>query len=156
MSGDTPDGEAIVASLEESRTTGASRDALLREAVRLVAGASSRFDWVGVYLLEGDVLVLHNHVGKPTEHSRIPVGVGVCGTAVAEDKNIIVTDVRATDNYLACSAETRAEMVVLLRRRSTGTAVGQLDLDSDRVGAFTENDRAELELVAAWLGGLFG
>ena len=84
------------------------------------------------------MLVLHNYIGKPTDHTHIPVGQGVCGTAVAERANQIIDDVTAIDNYLACSLETRAEIVVLIRR----------GVDSDTAGVFTAEDEAMLDRVA--------
>lgn len=149
------DGSALVARLAERRRAGARRDALLRAAVEGIEAASERYDWVGIYLLEDDELQLHNYIGEETEHTRIAVGHGVCGTAVAESRNINVPDVRALDNYIACSAHTRSEIVVLIRNPETGVVVGQLDLDSDRTAAFTDEDERELEVVADWLGGLF-
>jgi GAF domain-containing protein len=153
--GDGPDGEAIVAGLEGLRREGAGREALLAEAVRRIEGSSRRFDWVGVYLLENGELVLGPYVGAPTEHDRIPIGRGVCGTAVAEDRNVSVPDVREIDNYIACSVGTRSELVVLIREPRSGRVVGQLDLDSDRLAAFGDVDERELETVAAWLGALW-
>ncbi len=150
------DGATIVRALEERREAGASRDELIRLAVEEIEAGDERYDWVGVYLLEDDELVLHSYVGAPTEHDRIEVGVGVCGTAVAEERDLLVTDVRELDNYLACSPDTRSEAVVLIREPGSNAIVGQLDLDSDRVGGFGEADRRELRVVAEWLGGLFG
>ena len=149
------DGAAVVASLSARRQDGASRDELLRRAVAEIEGASDRYDWVGIYLLDGDELELHDYVGAETEHTRIPVGRGVCGTAVAEDRDINVPDVRALDNYIACSIDTRSEIVVLIRSPDGGRVVGQLDLDSDREAAFTDADQRELKIVADWLGDLF-
>lgn len=100
------------------------------------------------------VLVLHTYIGRPTDHTRIPVGRGVCGTAVAEGRDINVPDVHAVENYLACSVETASELVVLIRDPETGEIRGQIDLDSDRPAAFTERDEEELRAVADWLGGL--
>lgn len=149
------DGMAVVATLSARRDGGADRDELLRLAVGEIEAASDRYDWVGVYLLDGDELQLHNYVGAETEHTRIPVGRGVCGTAVAENRDINVPDVRALDNYIACSLDTRSEIVVLIRTPEGGRVVGQLDLDSDREAAFTGADQRELKVVADWLGGLF-
>ncbi len=109
---------------------------------------------MGIYLLEGDTLILHNYLGPVTDHERIAVGVGVCGTAVAEERNILVDDVRTLDNYLACSLETRSEIVVLIRD-DAGGIFGQLDLDSDTPGAFGPADETELQVVANWLVPLF-
>lgn len=145
-------GAAIVAALEAARAAGADGPGLLVEAVRRIEAASDRFDWVGVYMLEGDELVLGPYLGAPTDHVRIPVGRGVCGTAVAEDRDINVPDVRELDNYIACSVGTRSELVVLIREPGSGRVLGQLDLDSDRTAAFTEEDERELKVVADWLG----
>lgn len=150
------DGSAVVAGLARRRETGADRDALLRAAVEAIEAASERYDWVGVYLLEDGVLELHNYIGEETEHTRIVVGHGVCGTAVAENRDINVADVRELDNYIACSLDTRSEIVVLIRDSESGEIYGQLDLDSDQPAAFTDQDEAELRRVADWLSGLFG
>lgn len=108
------------------------------------------YDWAGVYRLEGEELVLDEFVGEPTEHTRIPVGKGVCGTAVAEDKNQIVTDVRGLSNYLSCSTNTRSEVVVLIRD-SSETVLGQIDVDGHKVGAFDQTDETLLKTIAETL-----
>lgn len=148
------DGDAIVGELESRRAAGDGRDALVAAAVRMIEGADEAYDWVGVYLLDGEELVLGPYVGKPTDHTRIPVGRGVCGTAVAQDRDLNVPDVHAIENYLACSLETASELVVLVRR-ADGSIAGQLDLDSHRRAAFGKRDERELRKVADWLGGLF-
>ena len=104
------------------------------------------YDWSGVYRLEGDTLVLDAYVGADTDHARIPVGRGVCGTAIAEDKNQVVEDVRELTNYLACSVQTRSEIVVLIRRGPE--VLGQIDIDGHAVGEFDGSDEALLERVA--------
>ncbi|MFQ5888602.1 MAG: GAF domain-containing protein [Gemmatimonadota bacterium] len=149
------DGSSIVRELQAAREAGASRDALLREAVGAIGRADDRFDWVGIYLLEDETLALHSYIGRPTEHDRIAVGVGVCGAAVAEERDINVPNVNELENYLACSVETQSELVVLIRDRKTSRIFGQLDLDSDRIAAFTDRDEAELRVVADWLARLF-
>jgi L-methionine (R)-S-oxide reductase len=115
-------------------------------AMRLLADTFSHYRWVGIYWLVKDELILGPFVGAPTEHQRIPVGVGVCGTAVAEGRNQIVQDVRRLHNYLACSLETRSEIVVLIRK--AGQIIGQIDADGDQVGAFDTTDEALLTAVA--------
>lgn len=147
--------DSILQKLESARFAGQSSDEILRRAVEAIESAEERYDWVGIYLLEGEELVLHNYIGRPTDHGRIPVGVGVCGSAVAEERDINVPDVHAVDNYLACSVETASELVVLIREPGTGAIQGQIDLDSDRPAAFTTEDERELRRVADWLGGLF-
>lgn len=150
------EGTRVVDRLSEARSDGASRDELLRSAVREMEEAEDHFDWVGIYLLEDrDELVLHNYIGRPTDHDRIPVGKGVCGEAVAEGRDINVPDVRERENYLACSAETRSELVVLIRDPGNGEIHGQVDLDSDDPDAFDERDEREVRVVADWLAELF-
>lgn len=121
-----------------------------RESLKSVAEAlreaALSWDWVGFYLLAGGVLKLGPYSGEPTDFTRIEIGDGVCGTAVAEDRNQIVDDVRALDNYIACSLKTRSEIVVLIRHE--GNVVGQFDIDSDERAAFTEEDETLLEELA--------
>jgi L-methionine (R)-S-oxide reductase len=133
--------EALVAS-------DAPDEEVLERVVRLVHEAHPRWDWSGIYLLIDGTLVVGPFAGseEPPEHSRIEVGDGVCGTAVAEDRNQLVEDVRELDNYLACSLSTRSELVVLIRE--DGRVVGQFDIDSDERGAFKQEDEALLEELA--------
>jgi len=138
--------DEIVSQVEEVVDSTAPRDEVLRYSVQTLKQEREHYDWVGIYLIEGDILVLHNYIGKPTEHTRIPIGTGVCGVAVAERANQIVGDVTKLDNYLACSVETRAEIVVLIRRGMD--ILGQIDIDSDLENAFTEKDEALLSRVA--------
>ncbi len=116
------------------------------KALQLIGKHFPHYHWIGIYWLQDETLVLGPYVGKPTEHSRIAVGRGVCGTAVAEGRNQIVDDVRQVENYLACSAQTRSEIVVLIRRGDR--LVGQIDADSDQVAAFDTTDEALLAAVA--------
>jgi len=145
--------DQIVAEVEQTVDSPATRDEALREAVRILKQEREHYNWVGIYLIEGDTLVLHNYIGKPTEHTHIPIGKGVCGVAVAEGANQIVGDVTALDNYLACSVETRAEIVVLIRRGPE--IVGQIDIDSDLENAFTKDDEELLTRVADLLATRF-
>lgn len=108
------------------------------------------YDWSGIYMLEGDLLKLAEYVGEPTDHTLIPVGRGVCGTAVAEGKNQVIDDVNQLENYLSCSLKTRAEIVVLIRGRD-GKVLGQIDIDSHTQGAFDSSDERLLTQVAGIL-----
>jgi GAF domain-containing protein len=121
------------------------------EALRRLAMAALAelpgYDWCGMYRLEGDTLVLDAYVGAATDHDRIPVGRGVCGTAVAENANQVVADVREITNYLACSATTRSEIVVLIRD-AAGAILGQIDVDGHAVGQFDASDEAMLARLA--------
>jgi L-methionine (R)-S-oxide reductase len=145
--------DEIASDVEQFIEPGASLDEVLKQTVRLLKQEREHYNWVGIYLLEGDMLVLHNYLGKPTEHTRIPVGVGVCGVAVAEGANQIVGDVTRLDNYLACSVGTRSEIVVLIRRGAE--ILGQIDIDSDLEDAFSSEDEALLARVADQLSHLF-
>jgi len=99
-------------------------------------------------------LVLDEYVGAETDHTHIPVGRGVCGTAVAQNANQVIEDVTALDNYLACSLTTKSEIVTLIRDAS-GAILGQIDIDGHTVGAFDSTDEAFLDalgelLAARW------
>lgn len=145
--------DEIVGEVELLINSSKSHDEVLRESVQILKHERHHYNWVGIYLLEGETLVLHNYIGKPTEHTHIQVGQGVCGVAVAEGANQIVGDVTKLDNYLACSVETRAEIVVLIRRGTD--VVGQIDIDSDLVDAFTAEDESLLSRVAELLARRF-
>lgn len=141
------DAGTLIKDLQEMRDEGHLSDALLRRAVREIS-ADDRFDWVGVYLLneEDEELWLHNYIGEPTEHAKIPVGEGVCGRAVAERTNLNIADVSEEENYLACSPDTQSELVILIR--AGDDIFGQIDIDSDEKGTFTEDDEIALIGVA--------
>jgi len=138
--------DEVVKLVRAALETAGSRDDVLNEAVRILKQEREQYYWVGIYLLEGDMLVLHNYIGKPTEHTHIKVGQGVCGVAVSEGANQIIGDVTKLDNYLACSLETRSEIVVLIRQDSR--ILGQIDIDSDLVNAFDAEDENLLTKVA--------
>jgi GAF domain-containing protein len=107
------------------------------------------YTWVGIYLLDGNELVLGPYLGKPSPHTRIPLGRGICGAAAAEKSTIVVDDVNADPRYLACSLETRSEIVVPIM--AGAEVLGEIDIDSDRPAAFRPTDRDLLERVAALL-----
>jgi L-methionine (R)-S-oxide reductase len=128
----------------------ASDEEVLNEVVRLVHEAHPVWDWSGIYLLAEDTLVLGPRTA-PVDHSRIGIGEGVCGTAVSENRNQVVEDVREVENYLACSIHTRSELVVLIRDQ--GKIIGEFDIDSDTVGAFTQEDEALLHEMGLLISG---
>lgn len=121
----------------------------MTRAVEILKHRVSSYTWVGIYLLSGDELILGPFLGTPSPHTRIPLGRGICGAAAAEKQTIIVDDVQSDPRYLACSLETRSEIVVPIMRG--GFVIGEIDIDSDRAAAFGERDRAMLEDVAAIL-----
>lgn len=141
----------LIAELDRALAQSEGREACLTAAMRLIADRLPHYNWVGVYLLDNGVLNLGPFVGAETEHTLIPIGQGVCGTAVATGRNQVIADVREIENYLACSVETRAEIVVHIRDPATGQTLGQIDADSHTVGAFDASDEALLTVFAARL-----
>lgn len=124
--------------------------AALKEVCRFLRENFEHYRWVGVYRLDGGTLVLDAWEGdQPTEHERIPVGQGVCGRAAREHRTVVVDDVRADPDYLACFLETRAEIVVPI---ADGRGVlGEIDIDGVAVRAFDASDARFLEAVAGKL-----
>ena len=121
----------------------------------LAARFEGRFDWTGVYALaSADELQLVAFVGEPTPHVRSPVATGLCGAAVRDNRVLNVADVRADPRFLACSLRTRAELVVPIRD-AAGRAVAEIDIDSDRGGAFGADAVAAVEAAARELAPLF-
>jgi L-methionine (R)-S-oxide reductase len=122
-------------------------DEVLRRVVEVLHDRFDHYTWVGIYLVEGDDLVLGPWKGpQATEHVRIPIGQGICGAAAASGRTEVVDDVNADERYLACFPSTRSEIVVPIVYE--GRVVGEIDIDSDRPAAFGEADRAYLERVA--------
>jgi L-methionine (R)-S-oxide reductase len=122
-------------------------DEVLRKTVEVVHDRFERYSWVGIYLVEGDDLVLGPWRGpQATEHVRIPVGEGICGAAAASGFTEVVEDVDADDRYLACFPSTRSEIVVPIAYEAR--VVGEIDIDSDVPAAFGAEDRRFLERVA--------
>jgi L-methionine (R)-S-oxide reductase len=122
-------------------------DDVLQEAVDVLHDSFDDYSWVGIYLVEGDDLVLGPWKGpEATEHVRIPVGQGICGAAAATGRTEVVDDVDDDSRYLACFPSTRSEIVVPIAYE--GRVVGEFDIDSDRPAAFGDDDRAFLERVA--------
>ncbi len=107
------------------------------------------YQWVGIYLLAGDELVLGPFLGKPSPHTRIPLGRGICGAAATQKTTIVVDEVNSDPRYLACSLETQSEIVVPILRGDR--VLGEIDIDSDRPAAFGDDDRRLLEAAAAIL-----
>jgi GAF domain-containing protein len=135
----------ILQQLQGSSAFGAD---LRREAMEALSTLEG-WNWCGIYRLEGETLILDEYVGAATDHTHIPVGRGVCGTAVAENKNQVIEDVHALDNYLACSLETKSELVVLIREGSE--ILGQIDIDGHKVGQFGCEEEAFLDQMAVIL-----
>ncbi len=127
---------------------GASKGKEARESmVKLLNSAVPTYSWVGIYIVEGKDLVLDAWSGPAaTEHVRIPVGKGVCGFAAKAGKTEIVSDVNKDPRYLQCFLSTKSEIVVPIMDGSA--VIGEIDIDSDQLDAFSSVDREFLEAVA--------
>ena len=149
------DSGKLVKRIQDMRDEGYLSDAILRETVKQLKFADDRYNFVGVYLLkpEENFLWLHNYVGESTEHAKIGVGEGVCGTAVAEKKDQNVGDVTKVENYLACSPRTKSELVVLIR--AGDDIFGQIDIDAKEKDAFPSKVEDSVRLVADKLAEVF-
>ena len=143
------DRQDLVTAIRSAIAAAPSPDSAMTQAVRLLKDAIPYYSWVGIYLLDGNELVLGPFLGKPSPHTRIPLGRGICGAAASEKATIVVDDVNADPRYLACSIETRSEIVVPIME--DGEVLGEIDIDSDRPAAFGDGDRRLLEQVAALL-----
>ena len=140
------DAARVVAALRGAFAREVPRAELLRVAAEKIRAAGPPYTSVYLYMLHGSELVLEAFAGRETDHTRIPVGTGVCGTAVATGKDQNVPDVTAIGNYLACNTWTKSELVVLIRRGSM--ILGQIDIDSDVPDPFTPEEEAEVKHVA--------
>lgn len=130
-------------------------DAAAQRAVEVLHERFQHYDWVGVYWLDasGRELVLGPWIGpEATEHTRIPIGTGICGAAASTGQTQVVDDVNADPRYLACFASTRSEIVVPIF--AEGQVVGEIDIDGNDVAAFDSTDALFLEEIAALLAPL--
>lgn len=122
----------------------------LLQTVTILDRHFAHFHWTGVYLLEGDTLVVGPYIGAETPHTRIKIGEGICGSAAREKTTIVVDDVSADSRYLACSLSTRSEIVVPLL--DGDRVLGEIDIDSSLPAAFSAGDREFLEEIARLVG----
>lgn len=136
----------VVRALRAAHLHDVGRQALLQMACDRIRGWGAPFTSVYAYMLHGDELRLEAFAGRETDHTRIPVGKGVCGTAVATKQDQNVPDVAAVGNYLACNTFTKSELVVLIRRGDH--ILGQIDIDSDMPNGFGDSEYADVKEVA--------
>jgi GAF domain-containing protein len=149
-----PNGNGICNEIEAMRARGATLDEILTSAIEQLHRTDRRFHWTGIYeLFPDNVLRLGPFVGAPTNHVFICVGQGVCGSAVAQKRNMNVPDVTKAANYLACSQETKSELVVLIRRGDTIYA--QIDIDSHEPAAFDQESEQMVQQVADCLAAAY-
>lgn len=144
--------EPIARALQGAFCGDASRKELLELVATKIRAAGSPYSGVYMYMLHGDELVLEAFDGRPTDHTRIPVGEGTCGKAVAERRDLNIPDVTQAEGYLSCSVETRSELVVLVRRHDE--ILGQIDIDSDVPNGFDEAEEQAVREVADALAAL--
>ena len=144
----------LIPELDALARSAGSSDALMSAIVTLLFNKLGRYNWVGFYMLEkeagGEVLVLGPFRGAPTPHTRIPLNQGICGAAASSGKTVVVDDVNKDSRYLACSIETKSEIVVPVFAK--GKVVGELDIDSHIHAAFGPDDRKLCEHAAHLLG----
>jgi GAF domain-containing protein len=148
--------EEVLKRIEETVAGTTSREECLRDVSQLLAENFRQFDWVGFYLVDQTKereLVLGPYVGAPTEHTRIAFGTGICGQAADTQATFVVKDVEQETNYLSCSPNVKSEIVVPIFRGDK--IVAELDIDSHKLNAFSEEDRVFLERVCEVLAALF-
>lgn len=138
-----PQIEAIVS------TKNKSVNERLHSICELLEANIPHYNWVGFYFRNGkkEELILGPYVGAPTDHTIIPFGKGICGQVAVSNKNFVVPDVTAQDNYIACSIHVKAEIVIPIFLN--GENIGQIDIDSNTPNPFTEEDERFLEFVCA-------
>jgi GAF domain-containing protein len=144
----------LIPALDKLAKTSTSAEGLMKGIAALLHEKLTRYNWVGFYMLEKeadrDILVLGPFQGTMTPHTRIPLNQGICGAAASTGKTIVVDDVSSDPRYLACSLETKSEIVVPVF--VSGKVVGELDIDSHFLAAFGPDDRKICEHAAALLG----
>ena len=143
------DREQLLIAIRSAIAAAPNANAAMQQAVRLLKDAMPHYTWAGIYLIDGEELVLGPFLGKPSPHTRIPLGRGICGAAATAKATIIVDDVNADPRYLACSLETKSEIVVPIMNGAL--VLGEIDIDSDQPAAFGQADRELLEQVAPLL-----
>jgi GAF domain-containing protein len=131
------------------------RDEKLLQLCHLLKDNIDYYDWVGFYFRNGDKeeLLLGPYAGEATDHTVIPFGKGICGQVAVSNQNFVVPDVTAQDNYIACSITVKSEVVIPLF--VNGKNIGQIDIDSHVLDAFTERDERFLEFVNEEVAKLF-
>ena len=143
----------IIKQIDELVQSKKEREEVLRETVKVLKENYEHYNWVGIYLLEGDELVLGPYLGKPSPHTRIRLNKGICRAAASQKKTVNIPDVSADPRYLACSLETRSEIVVPIMRGEQ--VFGEVDIDSNKLSAFSKEEQLLLEQVCSILSELF-
>ncbi len=138
--------QKALSDIQQHASSATSRTDLLERVVKTLDNSFEYYTWTGFYLVDGEHLQVGPYIGKLTPHTRIKIGEGICGAAAKSAETVIVADVNADSRYLACSIETKSEIVVPLI--DDGLVIGEIDIDSDRISAFGEDDAEFLAEVA--------
>lgn len=133
---------------------GSSIEEKLQKTCEILQHSVAHYDWVGFYFANHQQQTLHlgPFAGLPTDHTVIPFGKGICGQVAESDQTFVVDDVTAQDNYISCNIDVKSEIVVPIF--VNGKNVGQIDIDSNILQAFTKEDQAFLEWLAQEVGRL--
>lgn len=153
MTATAQEAAALSVRLESLAATAPNADALMNSIVQLLHDKLARYNWVGFYMIDpkdSKMLVLGPFRGSMTPHTRIPLNQGICGAAASSGQTVVVDDVNKDARYLACSLETKSEIVVPVFAK--GKVVGELDIDSHFLAAFGSDDRKLCEHAAQLLG----
>lgn len=148
--------QQLTRELDVVASRAASPEELMAHVVELLHERMPKYNWVGFYMIErstpgeNDVLGLGSFAGAMTPHTRIPLNQGICGAAASSGRTIVVDNVRSDPRYLACSIETRSEIVVPIFVK--GKVVGELDIDSHFPAAFGPEDRQLVEYCTRLIG----
>jgi len=127
-----------------------TQENVLQKIVDFLYENFEKYTWVGIYIVEDGTLVLGPWRGKQaTEHTRIPVGKGICGSSAATGKTELISDVNSDNRYLACFVSTKSEIVVPIKKE--GHVIAEIDIDSDVRDAFNNEDKMFLEKIADML-----
>ena len=151
----TAKGDTVRQEIMQSAQAATSAQDLMARIVRVLHERMLKYNWVGFYMIErkpsqAPILVLGKFEGAMTPHTRIRLNEGICGAAASSGKTVVVDDVTQDSRYLACSLETKSEIVVPVFVR--GEVVGELDIDSHFAAAFKAEDRALVEFCATLVG----
>lgn len=153
MTATAQEAASLASRLDSIASAAPGTEALMNSIVQLLHDKLSRYNWVGFYMIDpsdSNMLVLGPFRGSMTPHTRIPLNQGICGAAASSGQTVIVDDVNKDPRYLACSLETKSEIVVPVFAK--GKVVGELDIDSHFLAAFGPEDRKLCEHAAALLG----
>lgn len=147
--------DSVLSKFMELKLKNENRDQLLSQTAELLRTDIFHYDWVGFYMLDSTkkMLVLGPYSGKPTEHTHIPVGKGICGQVADSKRSMIVQDVTQQDNYIACSIDVQSEIVVPILK--DGNFVAEIDIDSHAYAPFSDEDEQFLMAISRELAEYF-